>query len=316
MSRKVIIDCDMGTDDAVAICMSLFDTRLEIIGLTATEGCVTADQANNNLQAILGELDPDRYPRLGMAQPAENAPPINTSYLYGSDGLGNAGFEVSQLQHLQPSEKLIRDCVKDFPNQVTIICLGPLTNLAKAIQRDPTLPSLINRVVITGGTLATAGNITPAAEFNFYFDPQSARQVFQSTVTKTVIPLDLTRQVNFGFDIMDELPAENTRTGCFLRQILPFAFRSYRQQLGHEGINLNDAVGMLSLIEPRLFEFEEFCGDVETEGELTRGATIFDRRVPPEGQPNIEVATGLNIEAARQQILDQLTMAGNVTGTS
>ena len=314
MARKVIIDCDMGTDDAVALCMSLFDSRIEIVALTATEGCVTADQSNNNLQAILGELDPDRYPRLGMAVAAENAPPINTSYLYGTDGLGNAGFEVSQLQHLHPSEKLIIDSVRDNPNEITVICLGPLTNLARAFQRDPALPGMINRILITGGTLSGPGNITAAAEFNFFFDPESARTVFQSNTTKTLIPLDITKQINFGYDVMDELPSESNRTGSFLRNILPFAFRSYRQQLGHEGINLNDAVGMLALLEPQLFEFEELCGDVETEGELTRGATIFDRRNPPESRPNMEVATGLNVDAAKQQILDLLMLAGNVSG--
>ena len=313
MSRKVIIDCDMGTDDAVALCMSLFDSRLDIVALTATEGCVNAEQANNNLQAILGELDPDRYPRLGMASPAENAPPINTSYLYGTDGLGNAGLEVSQLQHLHPSEKLMIDCVRDNPNEITIVCLGPLTNLARALQRDPAMASMVNRVVITGGTVSNAGNITPAAEFNFYFDPESARKVVRSNITKTLIPLDITSQVNYGFDVMEDLPQETTRTGGFLRNILPFAFRSYRQQLGHECINLNDAVGMLAVIEPRLFQFEELSCDVETDGELTRGATIFDRRDPPEWVPNMEVAIDLNLEGVKQQILDQLTMSGNLT---
>ncbi len=314
MARKVIIDCDMGTDDAVALCLSLFDNRLDIVALTATEGCVTADQANNNLQAILAELDPDRYPRLGMAVAADDAPPINTSYLYGSDGLGNAGFEVSKLQHLHPSEKLIIDTVRDNPNEVTIVCLGPLTNLARAFRRDPALPGMIDRIVISGGTVSGPGNITAAAEFNFYFDPQSARSVFQSKTTKTLIPLDITSQVNFGFDVMSELPAESNRTGSFLRNILPFAFRSYRQQLGHEGINLNDVVGMLAVLEPGMFQFEEMNGDVEIDGELTRGATIFDRRVPTESRPNMEVAVGLNIDAAKQQILDLLMLAGNVSG--
>ena len=313
MPKKVIIDCDMGIDDAVALCVSLFDNRLDIVALTATEGCVTADQSNNNLQAIVGELDPDRYPRLGMAEAAENAPPVNTSYLFGTDGLGNAGFEVSKLQHLHASAKLIIDCVRDNPGDVTIVCLGPLTNLARAFRRDPALPSMIDRVVINGGTLSTCGNITPAAEFNFYFDPESAREVLKSRTTKTLVPLDITQQVTFGFDVMDELPEESTRTGCFLRQILPFAFRAYRQQLGCEGITLNDAVGMLALMEPDLFQFEKLACDVETTGELTRGATIFDRRVAPEWRPNLEVAVGINVEGVRQQILDQLIMAGNVT---
>ena len=221
---------------------------------------------------------------------------------------------MSKLQHLHPSEKLIIDTVRDNPNEVTIVCLGPLTNLARAFRRDPALPGMIDRIVISGGTVSGPGNITAAAEFNFYFDPQSARSVFQSKTTKTLIPLDITSQVNFGFDVMSELPAESNRTGSFLRNILPFAFRSYRQQLGHEGINLNDVVGMLAVLEPGMFQFEEMNGDVEIDGELTRGATIFDRRVPTESRPNMEVAVGLNIDAAKQQILDLLMLAGNVSG--
>ena len=86
MQRKLIIDCDMGTDDAVALCMALFDSRLEVLAVTATEGCVNAEQANSNLQAIIAELDPDRYPRLGMACCADDAPAVDTRYLYGEDG--------------------------------------------------------------------------------------------------------------------------------------------------------------------------------------------------------------------------------------
>ena len=121
MGRKVIIDCDMGTDDAVALCMLMFDARVEVLAVTATEGCVTADQANNNLQAIVAELDPDRYPRIGMAVAAENAPPVNTRYLYGEDGLGNSGFEVSRLQHSNSSDKMIIDLVRAHPDEVTLI---------------------------------------------------------------------------------------------------------------------------------------------------------------------------------------------------
>ena len=314
MPRKVIIDCDMGTDDAVALSMMLFASSLEIVAITATEGCVTAEQANNNLQAIVNELDPDRYPRLGLACAANDAPPVNTSFLYGEDGLGNAGFEVSQLQHLHPSEKLIIDSVRSHPNEITIVCLGPLTNLARAFQRDPALPSMIDRVVMTGGTLAGVGNITPAAEFNFYFDPQSARQVFQSRTTKTLIPLDVTQRVEFGIEMLEKLPCENTRTGYFLRQILPFAFRSYRQQLGRERIKLNDAIGALAVIEPRLFEYDEMGGDVETEGELTRGASVFDRRDPPEWRTNMEVATSINVTSAHQLLIEQLSNSGDHSG--
>ena len=313
MPRKVIIDCDMGIDDAVALCMTLFDSRLEVIAVTATEGCVTADQANNNLQAIVSELDPDRYPRLGMASSTDDAPPVDTRFLYGEDGLGNAGFESSNRQRAISAEKLIIESVRANPDEVTILCLGPLTNVARAFRRDPTLPALVDRVIMTGGSLTARGNITPCAEFNFYFDPTSAQEVIKSRTTKILIPLDVTRPVTFGLEVMEDLPSSETRIGYFLRQILPHPFRSYRQQLGQEAITLNDAVGALALLEPDLFKYEPLACDVEIAGELTRGVLVADQRVTPEWRPNLTVATSASREQVQQYIIDQLVTAGNAS---
>jgi inosine-uridine nucleoside N-ribohydrolase len=313
MARKVIIDCDMSTDDAVALAMALFDPRLDVLAITACEGCVGYEQANSNLQAILNQLDPDRYPRVGLASPVEGAPAIGTSFLYGEDGLGNSDFPVSRLQHTHPSEKVIIDLVRAHPGEVTVVCLGPLSNLARAIQRDPMLPSLIHRLIVTGGCVEAPGNVTPAADFNFYFDPQSARKVIQSKATISLIPLDVTTKVSFGLDLMQDIPSVDSRVGHFLHQILPHTFRTYRQQLGREMITLNDAIGIMALIEPSLFRFEEMAGDVETHGELTRGATIFDRRVPSEWSHNMEVALEVDTAAVRQEIRNRLNEAGTLT---
>ncbi|MEL7497250.1 MAG: nucleoside hydrolase [Planctomycetota bacterium] len=313
MSRKVIIDCDMGIDDAVALCMLLFDRRLDVIGVTAVEGCVTAAQANNNLQAIVSEIDPERYPRLGMATPAENAPAVDTRYLFGEDGLGNANFDASLRQHLVPADKLIADLVRANPGQVTLLCLGPMTNLARAMRRDPTLAGSVDQIIVTGGSLTADGNVTPCAEFNLYFDPFSAREVFQSRTTLTLVPLDITKQVKFGLDTLELVPCDSSRTGYFLRQILPHAFRAFRQQLGQEAITLNDAVGGLFLLEPQLFKSVPMACDVETEAELTRGVMVIDRRMPGEWRPNVNVLTEVEPEQARQYIVDLLTMSGNAS---
>jgi len=155
MPRKVIIDCDMGIDDAVALCMLLFDSRFEILAVTASEGCVAAAQANSNLQAMVSILDPDRYPRLGMASPTEE------------DGLGNSNFEASMRHSALPAEKLIIDTVRANPDMVTILCLGPATNLAKALLREPNLAAQIDQVIMTGGSMDGQGNVTACSEFNF-----------------------------------------------------------------------------------------------------------------------------------------------------
>lgn len=129
MTRKVIIDCDPGIDDAVALSMALFDPRLDVVAVTAVAGNVAADQASRNVQAIIEQLDPPRYPRLGAATAADVSPATDARYVHGDDGLGNAGFAVSRLQHQHPSEKVICDALRSDPNQVSLICLGPLTNV-------------------------------------------------------------------------------------------------------------------------------------------------------------------------------------------
>lgn len=299
----------MGTDDAVALCMLLFDERLEVLAITATEGCVAASQANVNLQAILTLVDPQRYPRIGLATPFEDAPAIDSRFLYGDDGLGNANFDVSVPQNARSAEKLIIDTVRSHPGEVTVVCLGPLTNLARAFRRDPQLPSMVDRLLITGGSLTASGNITPAAEFNFHFDPASAREILKSKTTKQILPLDVSGAVQFDLGLLSDMPKEGSRVGDFLDRVMPFTFRAARQQLGLEQICLNDAVGALALLEPQLFEFETFGADVEVDGTLTRGVLVLDRRVRPEWRANVNIATSVRPSAA-QYVIDQLTMAG------
>ena len=176
MARKVIIDCDPGIDDAVALCLALFEPRLEIIAITATAGNVLAEQASRNVQAVVEQLDPPRFPRLGAANDGY-IPAADARLIHGADGLGNAEFRVSQLHHPHPSEKLICDAVRSAPDEVTIIALGPLTNIAGAFQRDPELVSMVDRIIMMGGSVSCKGNVTPAAEFNMYCDPISAGSV-------------------------------------------------------------------------------------------------------------------------------------------
>lgn len=309
MPRKVIVDCDMGTDDAVALCMLLFDDRYEVLAITATEGCVAADQANENLQAILTLLDPDRYPRVGLAMPIENAPAVDSRFLYGEDGLGNSNFSVSVPQNARAAEKLIIDTVRSSPDEVSVLCLGPLTNLARAFRRDPQLASMIDKIVMTGGSLNANGNITQCAEFNFYFDPEAAREVLKSQTTKMLLPLEVTSDVKFDLGFLNDMPKEGSRVGDFLNKVMSYTFRASRQRLGLEQIVLNDAVGALSLLEPQLFEFETIGADVEVDGTLTRGVLVLDRRVRPEWRGNVNIATSVR-DSAGQYVIDQLTMAG------
>ena len=302
MPRKIILDVDPGIDDAVAMALALFDPRLEVEAVTAVAGNVGPERATRNVQAIVEQLDPPRLPRIGSASEPDNGLPADTRHIFGADGLANANFEVAELHHMHSSDKLIADVVRAFPGEVTIVCLGPLTNLARALRRMPDLVDQIQSVVFMGGTLGGPGNVTAAAEFNVYCDPQSASEVFRAPVAKTIVPLDVTLQVLMTYDLLDQLPPEVTRVGRLLRRILPFAYRTHHQVLGFEGVHLHDAVALLWLTEPDLFTTTALHGDVETRGDITLGATVFDRRRPTDSRSNMDVVTECSAAVLRERL--------------
>lgn len=310
MSRKVIIDCDPGIDDAVALALALFDPRLEVVAITACAGTVDAEQATQNVRALVERLDPPRIPRIGAAlDPELGAAVANGTLLHGDDGLGNSDWMPVSRQHSLPSDKLIADQLRSDPGDVTIVCTGPLTGVSKALGRDPALASMVDRVVIAGGSISGRGNVTATAEFNMHFDPPSARAVFHSATTKSLIPLEISEQLSFGWELVEKLPPRYTKVGAVLSEIVPHLFRSTRQQLGHETLSLQAVVPILVLVEPMLFEWDEMAGDVETGGELTRGTTVFDQRRPRQWRPNMEAATSMDRDAARDAFYNCLKFA-------
>lgn len=305
MPRKMILDVDPGVDDAIALVLALFHPGIELVAVTSVGGNVPPNVAGRNVSGILGFFDPPRWPRVGVASFPDDGLPVEGRYGLSVDCLEAAQLKVAELRSPHPAEKVICEEVRAAPGQVTIVALGPLTNIARAFRRDPELPPLISKLYISGGTVAAGGNVTAAAEFNMYCDPKAAREVFRSSSTKFLVPLDVTNRVTLTFDHLVNLPPDTTRVGWFLRTILPPAFLSYRQRFGIEGIHIHDCVTLMAAIHPELFEYEDMAGDVEIGGELCRGATVFDRRRVPAWQRNIAVAR--KMDPAR--VLDGLLAA-------
>jgi purine nucleosidase len=313
MERKIIIDCDPGIDDAIAICMALFDPRLEVLAITATAGTVAADQSTSNVNAIVDQLDPSKHPRIGKATALGDAPVSSDLHLNGDDGLAGCGVAGSGRQHLLPSEKVIAELLRSHPNEITLVCLGPLTNLARLCQHYGAVVPLIDKVIISGGAVSCSGNVSPVSESNMFFDPVSADEVFTSATTKSLVPLDILSELMFGVEILEQLPAKTSRAGGLLHQLLPFAFRAAHQHLGREMIPLQDAATLLAVLEPEIFTWEMMAGRVETQGDLTQGATVFDRRLRPDWPANMEVATSVDAADAKAMLIRSLRFAGQKT---
>jgi inosine-uridine nucleoside N-ribohydrolase len=208
---------------------------------------------------------------------------------------------------------VILETVKAHPGQVTILALGPLTNLARMIAREPALAELVGEVVISGGTAFGRGSTTPVADFNFFANPAAARSVVREPLTKTLVPLETTSQVVLGFDLLEQLPDESSRAGAMLHRILPHAFRAHRQLLGTEGICLHDVVALVSLLHPELFERTTVAADVEIGGELTTGMLVVDRRSGNRWKRNVDLLVEVDAAAVRDCILRGIAQSARST---
>lgn len=305
-TRKILLDVDPGIADALAMCLALSDPRLEVVAVTATGGTVPPEQSTQNVQTIIEQFDPPRWPRVGAADPLQ---PLRTDNraLCGSDGLCGADFGFAGLHHRHSSLKLIADEIRSAPGELTIVAGGPLSNVADVLKREPDLATAVGHLIIVGGTLDGPGDVTAAAEFNMYCDAEAAKHVFLSPVTKTLIPIDVASQVELGVGILEQLPDRKTPAGRLLHGMLPNAFLSYRQQLGVETIAIPEALAVVAAVHPEVVTTQRIYGDVETMGSLTHGATVFDRRRQPAQQPNLDVVVEVDAQDALDCMLRMLS---------
>lgn len=308
MPRKVILDMDPGFDDALALCVALAAPELDVVAVTATGGNVPPPQATRNVQTLIEQLDPPRWPRIGAAA-EEQMLRTDARHLHGEDGLCGAPFQVAPLANRHLSLKVLGDEIRNAPGDITLIATGPLSNVADLLRCEPDTARLIGHLIMVGGAVAAAGDVTAAAEFNMYCDSEAARQVFRSPVTKTLIPVDVTREVMLGFELLRRLEQRQSSTSTLLQQILPGAYRNCRQHLGIEGIYVHAAIAVIAAVRPALFTMQRLHGDVETVGELTQGATIFDRRATSLQQPNMDVAVEIDAAGVEAVIVQALESA-------
>ncbi|MCS6851224.1 MAG: nucleoside hydrolase [Gemmataceae bacterium] len=300
MPQKVLIIADPGIDGAYAIALAVHDPRLDVVAIAATAGNVSAEQATRNVHTLLEQIDPPRWPRLGASLPVDYE--VDGQRMHGIGGLGGVDFPSAKLHHPHYSDKLIVDLVRQNPREITILVLGPLTMLARALDRDPELPRLVPRIVCMGGSWHEPGNATAVAEFHFFCDPLAARQVLHCGASITLIPLDVSRKLLLSPTELLELPAPESRTCRLLRQIVPFGIGATSNRYGIEGFYLMDVAGVAAVSLTGLLTTRPMPVDVETRGELTRGMSVVDARLGTRATPNVDLAIGIDLEGVRQYL--------------
>jgi inosine-uridine nucleoside N-ribohydrolase len=302
MPRKIIIDTDPGVDDTMAIFFALRSPELDVIGLTTVFGNVHTDLATFNalrLLEIAGRTD------IPVARGSDN--PLTRPFkgpvpsVHGDDGQGNVHLPPPHTRRVSGSAaKFIIDQVRKAPGEITLVPIGPLTNLALALRMDPNIMQNVQEVVLMGGNAMCFGNATPTAEANILNDPEAADVVFSAHWPVTMVGLDVTHMINMTPDHLDHYAQADHPMAQHIARIVPHYRRYFENAYGIQGIYVHDSAAIAYLIDPTLFQVEQWPICVETQG-ISRGKTWpsnEENPIPPwEGRRPANVC--VNVDAKR-----------------
>lgn len=310
---RVIIDTDPGIDDALALILAFASPELSIEAITTVAGNVTVAQATRNACLLLELVDPHPRPPIARGATRPMMRPLCTAESYhGEDGLGELSrfrTEDGEPRYPEPQQRLaaqsapalMAELISAAPGEIVLICIGPLTNLAMAIQAAPTEMAKVKEIVVMGGAIHAPGNITPGAEFNLYTDPEAAKLVFTSGLPITLVPLDVTQRVLLRAELIEAVVGHiGSRATQFARDTTERLFSVEQERAGCAAIPLHDPLAVGVVIDPSLVIRRPFHVEMETGEGPAHGMTIADRRqIKDEWKqpPNLQVCT--EVDAGR-----------------
>ncbi|SJM35531.1 nucleoside hydrolase [Mesorhizobium delmotii] len=278
LSRKIIIDTDPGQDDAVAILLALGSAELEIVGITAVAGNVPLRLTEKNARKICelaGRSDIKVY--AGAIRPLAREL-VTAEEVHGETGLNGPQLPepTMKLQDQYAVDFIVETLMKEESGTITLCALGPLTNVALALIREPKIAPRIKEIVLMGGGFFEGGNVTPTAEFNIYVDPHAADVVFKSGIPIVMMPLDVTHKALTTAKRTQAFRKLGTRVGTATTEMLEFFERFDEEKYGTDGGPLHDPCVIAYLLKPELFRGRNCNVTVETASELTMGMTVID----------------------------------------
>jgi inosine-uridine nucleoside N-ribohydrolase len=318
--HRILLDTDTGVDDALAIIFALKCSELKVEAITTVSGNVHVDLCTRNVLMTLEAMELRDYPIVakGEAQPLLKQL-VLAEHVHGSDGLGGITTLLTpdgNRRYPEPELKLssvsavdvIIDLAGRYPDELILVPVGPLTNIAKAMIKNPAQMRRIRGIVLMGGVFEIYGNVTPTAEFNIFVDPHAAQLVLDFGVPVTIVPLDATHQVILmGEQLNAEIGERNNRLSQFLRDTTEACIAFHHQIEGFHGFYLHDPLPIGLITRPELFETVDAFVQVETSGDLTQGMTIADLRpgrLRP--TPNAQVCVGVDAEAFLRHFFERV----------
>ena len=306
-----MIDCDVGVDDALALILAFHSPELDVKAVTGVNGNVPLERVFDNIQKVLTLIQPQHKPLIarGADQPLKGKP-IDAHSVHGKDGLGGAhvdrkGGEEWWQFYPGPADELITKMARQYPEELTLIATGPLTNLALALKRDQEGMRKLKAVAIMGGAVRTNGNITSYAEFNIFSDPLAAKIVMDSGLPITLVPLDVTHQVSLSPQLIEERarPIKNSISKFVIEATgYDLIMRQFRNR---ELIHLHDPLAVGVVIDPALVRKERLSIDVEIQEGAHYGKTLEVK----EG-PKVDVCLEVNAKKFLELFLSRLKEPG------
>ncbi|MEV6845153.1 nucleoside hydrolase [Actinoplanes sp. NPDC051411] len=294
---RVIVDCDPGHDDALALLLALGDPRLELLGVTTVAGNQTVDKTTRNALRILASAGATGVPvAAGCDRPL--AGPLSVAEdIHGFSGLDGPDLDIPTAEPANVhAVELIRRLVMAGREPVTLIATGPLTNVALLLRTHPEVVPGLDRIVFMGGS-TDRGNTTPYGEFNIVTDPEAADIVLRAGLPTTMIGLNVTHQALATPEVIAGFRALGTRLGTVCAELMTFFAGTYRQVFGFPHPPVHDPVAVAAVIDPAIVETVHAPVAVELIGAHTRGATVVDLHRRTARPPNADVAVGLDVDA-------------------
>ncbi len=301
----MLIDCDPGVDDAIALMVAAH--RADLVGVTTVNGNVGIDATTHNALAVLELAGLDVPVHRGAARPLIS-PPVDARHVHGPTGLGSVEIpDPSRTEESADAAGFICDMARSTAH-LQLVAIGPLTNIALALRKDPTLPSRLGGFTIMGGAWG-GGNVTASAEFNIWADPEAAAIVFEEMGMFTMVGLDITHKVLMGTAERDRLRDSSTPCAVLAADLIDHAVARAGEIRGWEGAPIHDATAVIAVVEPTLFTGDHRPVAVELNGAHTRGMTVVDDR--PGGSdghtgplPNTNVLRTVDAGAVLSGIVD------------
>jgi purine nucleosidase len=292
MSRPVLLDTDMGVDDAIALTLALCAADVDLVGVATVGGNVPVAQATRNVGRCLAALQPQGWPPVtqGFDQPGDGLK--HAAHVHGRDGLGNVDLPVPPDWAPGDGLGLYDELIDVHGDALAIVAVGPLTNLARLLDKKPGLLQRAGRIILMGGAVFAPGNVTAKAEFNVYRDPEAAKKVLAAGLPVTLVPLDVTRKTVLDESHVAHLAASNTRSGQMLARIIEWPMAQDIDVPAGRFL-IHDAVALGVLLWPRLFLQTQMSLDVVLDGpERGRTMPVAGSRAGP------KTSTILSIQAA------------------